>query len=149
MESVAGRELRTERWFPVPPERVFDGFRNPAQLARWWGPAGFRNTFSRFEFREGGPWEFVMHGPNGVDYPNMSMFRKIVAPTAIVIDHVSSPRFQLNISLQVENGGVRLVWRQIFETAALRDQIARVAKDANEQNLDRLEAELPGRKEGR
>jgi hypothetical protein len=34
------------------------------------------------------------------------------------------------------------VWRTLFPSAADCDKVRRIAVDANEQNLDRLEAEL-------
>jgi uncharacterized protein YndB with AHSA1/START domain len=42
-------------------------------LSRWWGPAGFTNTFEVCEFKKGGRWSFVMHGPDGRNYPNESV----------------------------------------------------------------------------
>ena len=45
----------------------------------------------------------------------------------------------------VERHGKTLVgWRQLFDTAAERERIARVAVQANEQNLDRLTAHVLG-----
>lgn len=70
------------REIPATPEQVFAAFSDPVRLARWWGPAGFTNTFSVCEFRTGGRWSFVMHGPNGRDFPNESIFAEIAAPSA-------------------------------------------------------------------
>jgi len=136
------RTLATSRLLSVPPDRVFAAFRDPERLARWWGPAGFTNTFERFEFRPGGGWTFTMHGPNGGDYPNESVFREIVEPSRIVIDHVSGPPYVLTIRLVPEGGGSRIGWSQVFETADMLRRLERVAGPANEENLDRLEAEL-------
>jgi hypothetical protein len=44
------RALATSRTVAATPAAVFDAIRDPARLARWWGPAGFRNHFSVFEF---------------------------------------------------------------------------------------------------
>ena len=46
--------FRHEREIPAPPGSVFEAFRSPGRLARWWGPEGFSSTFDTFEFREGG-----------------------------------------------------------------------------------------------
>jgi len=46
----------TERLIAASPHQVFAAFENPASLAEWWGPNGFTNTFSLFEFRPGGRW---------------------------------------------------------------------------------------------
>jgi len=137
------REIATRRIIDAPRERVFDAFADPNRLTRWWGPKGFTSTFHEFDLRPGGVWRFVLHGPNGADYQNESVFVEVVKPERIVFDHVSRPRFQMTLTLDA-NGGTKttIIWRMLFETA---DECAKVrvfAVDANEQNLDRLEAEL-------
>ena len=140
--DASDRELVTTRVLSAPRERVFSAFSEAGQLAQWWGPEGFRNTFHEFDLRAGGAWRYTMHGPNGADYPNESVFVEVVKPERIVIEHVSGPRFRLTITLAVEAGRTRLTWRQRFPTAAECDKIKALAIPANEQNLDRLEARL-------
>lgn len=60
--------------------KVFRAFSDPNHLQNWWGPKGFKNTFHEFDFRQNGKWRFMMHGPNGIDYPNESQFLEIVEP---------------------------------------------------------------------
>ncbi len=48
---------------------------DPKHLAQWWGPDGFTITTSSFDFRAGGVWRFVMHGPDGRDYQNRVTYR--------------------------------------------------------------------------
>ena len=141
MTDTSDRELATTRLLPHPRERVFRAIAERDRIARWWGPAGFRNTIDTFDFREGGEWKFTMHGPDGKDYPNHSRFEKIV-PLEVVILHVNAPHFRLFMTLTEEAGGTRMHWRQVFEDAHVREQLAPVCVPANEQNLDRLEAEL-------
>ena len=140
--DASDRELVTTRVLDAPRERVFSAFSDAGHLAQWWGPQGFRNTFHEFDLRAGGAWRYTMHGPNGADYPNESVFVEIVKPERIVIEHVSGPRFRLTIGLAAEAGRTRLTWRQRFPTAADCDKIKALAIPANEQNLDRLEARL-------
>lgn len=140
--DASDRELVTTRVLDAPRERVFSAFSDAGHLAQWWGPQGFRNTFHEFDLRAGGAWRYTMHGPNGADYPNESVFVEIVKPERIVIEHVSGPRFRLTIALAAEAGRTRLTWRQRFPTAAGCDKIKVLAIPANEQNLDRLEARL-------
>ena len=73
--------VSTERLFSANPRKVFAAFEQPDRLAQWWGPSGFTNTFEQFEFKPGGRWVFVMHGPNGANYPNESVFREIQPDT--------------------------------------------------------------------
>lgn len=142
-ESTADREFVTSRVIDAPRERVFRAFSDPAHLARWWGPTGFTNTFHAFDLRPGGAWRFVMHGPDGVDYPNESVFVEVAAPERIVFEHLSDHHFRMTITFAAQEGGRTLVgWRQVFDTAAERQRIARFVIEANEQNLDRLAAEV-------
>lgn len=124
------------------PEKIFSAFSEPEHLQKWWGPSGFRNTFTVFEFSEGGNWEFIMHGPDGTDYKNQSIFREIKSPSKIVIEHVVSPHFFLTVTLTPEGELTRIGWSMLFDTADIRDSVAKYAVDANEQNFDRLEQEL-------
>ncbi len=140
--STAAREIVSARVIDAPPDAIFAAFADPARLARWWGPNGFTNTFETFEFRAGGSWRFVMHGPDGKNYPNESVFKRIEAPALIVFVHVCAPHFTMTITLQPQGGQTRLTWRMLFESAEMRDTIAKYAVPANEQNFDRLQAEL-------
>ncbi len=142
VESVAAREIATTRLIDAPRERVFSAFTDPARLARWWGPKGFTNTFREFDPRPGGTWRFIMHGPDGANYENHSTFLDVVPPEHIVFRHDSAPHFKMTIVLADRDGRTQLSWTQRFDSVEDRDKVARFAVDANEQNLDRLEAEL-------
>jgi len=123
-------------------ERVFKAFADPRHLVHWWGPKGFTNTFNEFDLRPGGAWRFVMHGPDGGNYPNESAFTEIVPPERIVFRHLSAPRFEMTITFTEQAGETTVGWRQLFETVDECQRIASFAVEANEQNLDRLGAEL-------
>ncbi|HEX8212453.1 MAG TPA: SRPBCC family protein [Longimicrobium sp.] len=134
--------LSTERLLSASPRAVFAAFEQPDRLARWWGPTGFTNTFERFEFEPGGRWVFVMHGPDGADYPNESVFREIEPDTRIVIEHVVEPWFTLTVTLAPRGGQTHLTWVQEFESPEIAERLRHICEPANEQNLDRLQALL-------
>jgi uncharacterized protein YndB with AHSA1/START domain len=136
------REIVTTRLIRAPRTHVFQAFRNPERLARWWGPKGFSNTFEEFDMRPGGRWRFVMHGPNGANFPNESVFLDITEPERIVFRHESAPQFEMTISLLEERDGTLLTWRMLFPSEADCAKVRTLAVGANEQNLDRLEAEV-------
>lgn len=50
---------------PAHVDQVFAAFSDPERLARWLGPAGFRNTLKVCEFKPGARWSFTMRGPEG------------------------------------------------------------------------------------
>lgn len=134
--------FRTSREIPATIEEVFAAISDPERLARWWGPAGFTNTFRVCEFKTGGRWAFTMHGPNGGNYPNESVFAEIESPTKIVVQHVSEPKFLLTIALAPSTAGTVVSWSQKFGSPEVADRIKHIVVPANEQNLDRLSAEV-------
>lgn len=141
--STADREFVHARLIDAPRERVFRAFADPHHLARWWGPEGFSSSFEAFEFRPGGRWRFVMHGPDGTDYPNESVFLDIVAPERVVLEHLSEGHhFVMTITFTAQGDQTLVGWQQVFDTAAHRARIATFVQKANEQNLDRLAAEV-------
>ncbi|HMW22618.1 MAG TPA: SRPBCC domain-containing protein [Burkholderiaceae bacterium] len=139
MDSTA--TLRSERVLPHPPEAIVAAFADPTRLAAWWGPAGFTNSFEVFEFRPGGAWVFVMHGPDGQDYPNRCEFL-VTDADRIVIRHSVAPLFTLTVRLQAVAGGTRLTWLQAFDDPTVADALRAICEPANQQNLDRLAAVL-------
>ncbi len=140
--STAEREIATSRLLDFPRELVFLAFRDPNQLMHWWGPNGFTNTFEEFDFRTGGNWRFVMHGPNGANFPNHHVFAEISAPGKIVFRHLSNPRFHLTVTLRDESGKTRIDWNMLFDSAGDCTKVKEFVVPANEQNLDRLTAQL-------
>jgi uncharacterized protein YndB with AHSA1/START domain len=127
---------------PDRPQAVFAAFAVPERLARWWGPDGFRNTFDVCEFRAGGAWRFTMHGPDGKDYANESQFVEVETAQRVVIQHTNAPRFVLTVELLSEGTGTRVRWTQVFEDAAVAQAVRHIVEPANEQNLQRLAAEV-------
>src|ERR1700710_1468185 len=78
--DVSDREIVISRLIDAPREVVFEAFTEVRHLSRWWGPDGFTTTTRAFEFREGGVWELVMHGPDGTDYQEWISWTGITPP---------------------------------------------------------------------
>lgn len=140
-EDVSVPEIANSRWFAATPEACFRAFRDPAQLAQWWGPAGFTNTVPEFDFRAGGRWRIVMRSPDGTEYPNESEFLEIVPEQFIAfLHHGPMHRYWLRMTYAPENHGTRLTWRMRFATAGEYAKVKDFVQAANEQNFDRLGA---------
>jgi uncharacterized protein YndB with AHSA1/START domain len=58
------REIRIERVFDAPRDRVWRAFTDPKLIAQWWG-RGNKLVIEKFEVERGGHWRFVEHGPEG------------------------------------------------------------------------------------
>lgn len=137
-----GRSDARTRLIAARPDEVFAAMSDPVRVARWWGPAGFSNTIHTFEFVPGGRWLMTMHGPDGTDYPNESRFTRIVASQLFEIEHLGGHHFLLTLELQAHAQGTLLAWRQTFDTVEHYRALAEFVAVANEQNLDRLAAEV-------
>jgi uncharacterized protein YndB with AHSA1/START domain len=137
------REIVTKRVFDAPRELLFQAWTDPDHLAHWWGPKGFRNTFHEFDLRPGGEWRFTMHGPDGVDYQNESVFVEIAKPERVVFDHLKPMhKFRVTATFVEQAGKTEVAFRMRFESPAECAKVKGFVVEANEQNLDRLEAEL-------
>jgi uncharacterized protein YndB with AHSA1/START domain len=139
------KTFATSREIPAAVDDVFDAIRNGARLARWWGPDGFTNTFHTFEFEMGGRWIYTMHAPGGGNPANESVFEVIEPPRTVVIRHTSQPLYRLTIRLEPSASGTLVSWEQEFDDEDVARRIEKIVVPANEQNLDRLAAEVvPG-----
>lgn len=127
---------------PATPEQVFAAISTPERLARWWGPAGFTNTVSVCKFKTGGRWSLVMHGPDGANYPNENVFGEIVPNQKVVVEHPMQPVFRLTIELAPSKTGTLVSWAQAFESSEVARQIEHIVVPANDENLQRLKAEI-------
>ena len=136
------RVLATSRELPFTASQIYAAFASAEQLACWWGPQGFTNTFEIFDFVVGGRWKFVMHGPDGSNYQNESYFEHLEPNAKIVIRHDCPPYFRLHVQLVPTTQGTELLWQQEFDDAATAQAVKQIVGPANEQNLDRLTAVL-------
>ena len=59
-----------------------------------------------------------------------------------MFDHVSGPRFQVTATFDEQAGKTEVTFRMRFETGAECAKAKVYAVQANEQNFDRLEAQL-------
>jgi uncharacterized protein YndB with AHSA1/START domain len=126
------RSIIGMRIFDAPRDLVFSAFTDPKHLAQWWGPDGFTTTTHSFDFRPGGTWRFVMHGPDGRDYQNRVTYDEIVPSERIVYHHgggddVEPVQFSTTVIFEdTGTGQTRLTWHGKFPSAEAR---ARVIKD--------------------
>jgi uncharacterized protein YndB with AHSA1/START domain len=128
------------RLFDAPRELVWKTWTEPELLAPWWGPVGFTNTIEVMDVRPGGVWRFVMHGPDGTNYPNERVYVEVVKPQLLVIDHICQPQHRFCATFIAEGDKTRVTVRMYFPSAELCTEIARKfgAVEGLSQNFDRL-----------
>lgn len=137
------RDIVTRRILQAPRHIVYKAWSDPVHLAKWWGPKGFTNTFSDFELEPDGKWIFTMHAPDGVGYPNESVFVKIVAHELIVWDHISGHRFRAVASFEdVDPDRTAVAYRMRFDSIDEHRKMKDFIIEKNEENFDKLEAEV-------
>ena len=140
------RSIIGVREFDAPRDLVFAAFTDPKHLAQWWGPNGFTTTTHSFDFRPGGVWRFVMHGPDGRDYQNRITFEEIVPPERIVYRHggsddVEPVHFKQTVVFEDIGGRTRITCRSDFPSASARDSVIKEyrADTCLEQHMARLD----------
>jgi len=144
--DTSDRELIITRLLNAPRELVWDVFTKPEHIKNWWGPNGFTNTIDKMDVKPGGEWEFIMHGPDGTDYKNKSIYKEIVRPERIVFEHVSGPKFIATITFTAEGNKTHLKWHMLFESAEQFQQVVKTFKadEGLKQNIVKLEEYLAG-----
>ena len=144
--ATADREIVISRVIDAPRELVFEAFTEVRHLSRWWGPEGFTTTTRSFEFREGGEWVFVLHGPDGTDYSEWIRWLRIAPPELIALRHGEvrdDPNaFESVITFEPDGGATRIEMRTVFPTRQLRDEAAEKyhAIEGGQQTLGNLAA---------
>lgn len=151
-EATADNEIVLSRVYDAPRELVWNAMTDPRHVVNWWGPIGFSTTIEEMDLRPGGRWKHVMHGPDGTNYPNESVFQEVVKPERIVYSHgghreggpavsfVSTWTFE-----EIAPGKTKLTLRQVYPTPANRDFTIREfgALEGGRQTLGRLAEYLP------
>src|SRR6266571_1414327 len=126
--ATADREIVISRVISAPRELVFEAFTEVRHLSRWWGPEGFTTTTRAFEFRVGGEWDFVMHGPDGTDYQEWISWTEIAPPERIALLHGESRgdpnAFESVLTFAPDGAATRIRMRTVFPTRELRDDVA-------------------------
>lgn len=122
------------RLFDAPVELLFEAWSQAEHLAQWWGPDGYTVTTKNFEFEEGGIWEFVMHGPEGEDFPNRIRFTEI-EPGYLIryqtdgeTDNAGDVHFTTVVTFEAVDGGTRLKMEMELPTA---EDLQRVDREYN------------------
>ncbi len=137
---MTGRELKISRILNAPIELVWEVLTNPDHVKNWWGPDGFTNSISVMDVHPGGKWDLIMHGPDGRDYENHSVFREIVNYKRIVFEHLSFPRIIFTIEFEKIGSKTRLNWHMLFDSVEIMNLVVREnnAAEGLRQNIEKL-----------
>lgn len=139
--NTADREINISRLFDAPISLVWEMWTDPEHIKNWWGPDGFTNTITKMDITPGGEWDLMMHGPDGTDYKNKSIFKEVVKHKKIVYEHVSAPKFLATITFEARGKKTFLNWHMLFETKEQFIQVVKTFKadEGLKQNVNKLD----------
>jgi uncharacterized protein YndB with AHSA1/START domain len=136
-------ELYLQRLYNAPLKTVWEAWTDPQQAAHWWGPRGFTTTTKSKDFRSGGSWAYIMHGPDGVEYPNHTHFLEVQKHALMIYDHGSDgqsrPMFRVTASFTPVGQQTKVDMIMAFENEQIANQtrgfIKQVGGDATWDRL--------------
>lgn len=143
-ENTTDREIRLSRLLNAPVALVWEVWTNPEHIKNWWGPNGFTSTITKMDIKENGEWDLIMHGPDGTDYKNKSIFKEITKHKKLVYEHVSAPKFLATIQFEEQGEKTLLNWHMLFESKEQFIQVVKTFKadEGLKQNGEKLEQYL-------
>lgn len=138
--DIESGTIISTRMFDASVSTLFNAFSDPENLKQWWGPNGFTNTIEQFEFKPGGTWKYIMHGPDGTDYHNRCEFKQIHENEKIVFIHFLPVHvFTMTLGFETVGTKTKFSFTMVFEDLQEVERINQFVVPANEENFDRLE----------
>lgn len=143
MENTEDRSLRITRTLKVPVEKVWKVWTDPAHIPNWWGPDGFTTTIHIMEISNGGEWKLTLQAPDGTNYPNRSIFTKIVPFEKIAFEHFN-PHFFTTVLFKADGEQTQLEWAMVFDSVEIFETVVKAHKadEGLKQNVEKLEKYL-------
>lgn len=127
-------EIRLTRVYDAPVRAVWDAWTIPEQVEKWWGPRGFTLTTHAKDLRAGGTWRYTMHGPDGVDYPNVTRYHVVEPHQKLVYDHGGTddrpPLFRVTVTFAEANGKTTMEMTSTLPSPEAAREMAKYIKQA-------------------
>lgn len=147
-------ELQLTRVYDAPVKAVWDAWTDEKQVGQWWGPRGFTITTHSKDLRPGGQWIYTMHGPDGVDYPNMTTYYEVEPCARLVYDHGANDKqpalFRVTALFSENAGKTTLSMTMAFASAEAAIEAQKFIKKAGgESTWDRLAEYLTHKSTGK
>lgn len=135
--------MNATRTFMAPISLIWEVWASPDHIANWWGPDGFTSTVHIMDFQEAGEWKLTLHGPDGTNYPNRSIFREIIPLEKIVFEHFN-PHFITTVRFSANGAATIVDWAMLFDSAEMYEIIVKAHKadEGLKQNMERLQKYL-------
>ncbi len=142
-EKNKSNEIRINRIYNAPVQIVWDAWTDPQQVALWWGPRGFTITTHSKDLRIGGSWNYTMHGPDKVDYPNSTKYFEVEKDKRLVYDHGGyedrPPMFRVAVNFSEVHGQTKMEMTMTLPTPEAAAETKKFIKKAGgDSTWDRL-----------
>ncbi|MGE0526954.1 MAG: SRPBCC family protein [Bdellovibrionales bacterium] len=142
-KSDRSSEIRITRIYEAPVKTVWEAWTDPKQVGQWWGPRGFSLTTHSRDLRPGGSWAYTMHGPDGVDYENKTVYHEVEKYSRLVYDHGGNderpPLFRVTVVFTELDGKTKMEMSMALPTPEAADEARKFIKRAGgEATWDRL-----------
>lgn len=136
-------EIYITRIYDAPVKMVWDAWADPAQAAKWWGPRGFTITTHSKDLKVGGHWSYTMHGPDGVNYENKTLYHEVVKHSRLVYDHGGNDDrpalFRVTVDFTETNGKTKMEMTMALATPEAAKEAKKFIKQASGNSTwDRL-----------
>lgn len=136
-------EIKITRIYNAPVKAVWDAWTDPDQVAKWWGPRGFTITTHSKDLRPGGHWAYTMHGPDGTNWENKTIYHEVVERSRLVYDHGGNddrpPLFRVTATFQDVKGKTKLEMTMTLPTPEAAQETKKFIKAAGGNSTwDRL-----------
>ena len=147
ISTPAEREIRVERFFDAPRDRVFAAYTDPERIPEWWGPHDTTTIVEQMDVRPGGLWRFITRDGDGRETAFRGVYREVTPPERIVQswEWEGMPGHVSIETAEFEDLGdkTRMIGTTLFHTTEERDGMLNsgMEKGMNE-TFDRLDALL-------
>jgi uncharacterized protein YndB with AHSA1/START domain len=132
--AAKSNELKINRIYDAPVKTVWEAWNDPKQAAKWWGPRGFTLTSHSKELKPGGIWHYTMHGPDGIDYPNKTVYLEVEKYARLVYDHGGNdhqaPMFRVTVNFQEVKGKTKMDMTMTLPTPEAAEEARKFIKKA-------------------
>lgn len=147
-------EIKLIRIYDAPVKLVWEAWTDPKQVAQWWGPRGFTHTTHSKDFKVGGHWKYTMHGPDGTDWENKTIYHEIEKYSRLVYDHggseTSPPLFRMTVIFTDLKGKTKLDMTMSFPSPEIAEELGKFIKKAGGNGTwDRLAEHLEKQSSGK
>ena len=131
------------RVYDAPVKAVWEAWTDVEQVAKWWGPRGFTITTHSKDLKPGGHWNYTMHGPDGIDYPNKTKYFEVEKYAKLVYDHGANdeqgPLFRVTVTFADVKGKTKMHMTMTLPSPEAAEETRKFIKKANGNSTwDRL-----------